>query len=232
VADLQGKVALVTGTAHGIGSAIADGLETDGATVHRADRDTVDLADAKQVASLLDTIGPIDLLVNNAGGVSGQVGKPLEEVTEDEWHAVLDANLTTAFLCTKAAVSGMKDSGFGRIVIISSGAARGISLTSIQAYVSAKAAQVAFTRQMAHELGPYGITVNCIAPGFVLSNPTTQAQWDSYGEQGQRKLTEQIALRRLGSAEDIANGVRFLVSAQASWITGQLLAIDGGHTAL
>jgi 3-oxoacyl-[acyl-carrier protein] reductase len=215
VADLQGKVALVTGTAHGIGSAIADGLETDGATVHRADRDTVDLADAKQVASLLDTIGPIDLLVNNAGGVSGQVGKPLEEVTEDEWHAVLDANLTTAFLCTKAAVWGMKDSGFGRIVIISSGAA-----------------QVAFTRQMAHELGPYGITVNCIAPGFVLSNPTTQAQWDSYGEQGQRKLTEQIALRRLGSAEDIANGVRFLVSAQASWITGHLLAIDGGHTAL
>jgi 3-oxoacyl-[acyl-carrier protein] reductase len=200
--------------------------------VHRADRDTVDLADAKQVEVLLDSIGPIDLLVNNAGGVSGQVGKPLEEVTEDEWHAVLDANLTTAFLCTKAAVSGMKDSGFGRIVIISSGAARGISLTSIQAYVSAKAAQVAFTRQLAHESGPYGITVNCIAPGFVLSSPTTQAQWDSYGEQGQRKVTEQIALRRLGSAEDIANGVRFPVSAQASWITGQLLAIDGGHTAL
>ncbi|MDT5173269.1 MAG: 3-oxoacyl-[acyl-carrier protein] reductase [Mycobacterium sp.] len=200
--------------------------------MHRADRDTVDLADAKQVEVLLDSIGPIDLLVNNAGGVSGQVGKPLEEVTEDEWHAVLDANLTTAFLCTKAAVSGMKDSGFGRIVIISSGAARGISLTSIQAYVSAKAAQVAFTRQLAHESGPYGITVNCIAPGFVLSSPTTQAQWDSYGEQGQRKVTEQIALRRLGSAEDIANGVRFLVSAQASWITGQLLAIDGGHTAL
>jgi 3-oxoacyl-[acyl-carrier protein] reductase len=231
VSDLRGKVALVTGTAHGIGSAIADGLEEDGAVVHRADRDTVDLADSDQVDDFLAGIGPIDVLVNNAGGVTGQVGKPLDDVTGDEWRAVLDANLTTTFLCTRAVVPTMKNSRAGRIVTISSGAARGISLTGIQAYVSAKAAQVAFTRQMASELGPFGITVNCVAPGFVLSNPSTQAQWESYGEQGQRKLTEQIALRRLGTAEDIAHGVRFLVSAKASWITGQLLSIDGGHTA-
>lgn len=229
--DLKGRVALVTGSAHGIGSAIATGLEGDGATVYRADRDTVDLSDADQVKKLLTEIGPVDLLVNNAGGVTGQVGKPLDEVSEADWRAVLDANLTTTFLCTRAVIGSMKQAGFGRIVNISSGAARGISLTGIQAYVSAKAAQVAFTRQMSHELGPFGITVNCIAPGFVLSNPTTQSQWESYGEQGQRELVERIALRRLGTAEDIANGVRFFVSAAASWITGQMLSIDGGHSA-
>jgi 3-oxoacyl-[acyl-carrier protein] reductase len=227
--DLKGRVALVTGSAHGIGSAIAAGLEDDGALVHRADRDTVDLSDAGQVRDLIARIGPVDLLVNNAGGVTGQVGKPLEEVSDDEWRIVLDANLTTTFLCTRAVVPAMKQAGFGRIVTISSGAARGISLTGIQAYVSAKAAQVAFTKQMSHELGPFGITVNCIAPGFVLSNPTTQAQWESYGEQGQRELVDRIALRRLGTPEDIAHGVRFFVSDAASWITGQLLSIDGGQ---
>ncbi len=228
--DLKGRVALVTGSAHGIGSAIAAGIEDDGATVYRADRDTVDLSDADQVRDLIAGIGPVDLLVNNAGGVTGQVGRPLDEVSEDDWRAVLDANLTTTFLCTRAVIGSMKEAGFGRIVNISSGAARGISLTGIQAYVSAKAAQVGFTKQMSHELGPFGITVNCIAPGFVLSNPTTQAQWESYGEQGQHELVERIALRRLGTAEDIAHGVRFFVSDAASWITGQLLSIDGGHS--
>ena len=82
---------------------------------------------------------------------------------------------------------------------------------------------------MAHELGQYGITVNCIAPGFVRSNPTTEKQWESYGEEGQRQLVEQIALRRLGTAQDIANGVKFFVSQDASWITGQVISIDGGH---
>jgi len=230
VTGLSGRVALVTGAAHGIGQAIADGLAADGATVHRTDLDRADLADPDQVSALLAETGPVDLLVNNAGGVRGQVGRPLEEVTDDDWAAVLDANLTSTFLCTRAVVPAMKRSGYGRIVNIASGAARGVSLTGIQAYVSAKAGQVGFTRQMAHELGPHGITVNCIAPGFVLSNPTTQAQWDSYGESGQRELVSHIALRRLGTAEDIAHGVRFLVSDRASWITGQLLSIDGGHT--
>jgi 3-oxoacyl-[acyl-carrier protein] reductase len=227
--DLQGRSALVTGSAHGIGTAIADGLEADGATVYRVDRDTVDLSDRAQVTDLLDRIGPVELLVNNAGGVSGQVGAPLEEVSEADWRAVLDANLTTTFLCTRAVIASMKKSRFGKIVNISSGAARGVSLTGIQAYVSAKAAQVAFTRQMAYELGPFGINVNCVAPGFVLSNPSTKAQWDSYGESGQRALIERTALRRLGTADDIAHGVRFLLSPAASWITGQLLSIDGGH---
>ena len=123
----------------------------------------------------------------------------------------------------------MKSAGWGRIVNISSGAGRSVSLTGIQAYTTAKAAQIGFTRQMAHELGPHNITVNCIAPGFVLSNPSTQRQWESYGEQGQAELVSGIALRRLGRAEDIANGVRWFASDHAAWVTGQTISIDGGH---
>ena len=226
--ELSGKVALVTGTAHGIGTAIAAGLEEDGATVHRVDRDTADLSDSRQVAALVGRIGRVDILVNNAGGVVGQVGRPLEDISDEDWRAILDANLTSTFVCTRAVVPGMKAAGAGRIVNISSGAGRSVSLTGIQAYASAKAAQIGFTRQMAHELGRFGITVNCIAPGFIRSNPATEKQWESYGEAGQRALVERIALRRLGAPEDIANGVRFFVSARASWITGQLISIDGG----
>ena len=226
--ELSGKVALVTGTAHGIGTAIAAGLEEDGATVHRVDRDTADLSDSRQVAALIGRIGRVDILVNNAGGVVGQVGRPIEDISDEDWRAIVDANLTSTFLCTRAVVPGMKAAGAGRIVNISSGAGRSVSLTGIQAYASAKAAQIGFTRQMAHELGRFGITVNCIAPGFIRSNPATEKQWESYGEAGQRALVERIALRRLGAPEDIANGVRFFVSARASWITGQLISIDGG----
>jgi 3-oxoacyl-[acyl-carrier protein] reductase len=228
MAELAGKVALVTGSAHGIGTAIADGLAEDGATVHRVDRDTADLSDPSQVAAVVKRVGRVDVLVNCAGGVVGQVGRPIDEISDADWKAVLDANLTTTFLCTRAVVPAMKASGWGRIVNISSGAGRSVSLTGIQAYTSAKAGQIGFTRQMAHELGRFGITVNCIAPGFVRSNPASEAQWQSYGEEGQRRVIERIALRRLGTPEDIANGVRFFVSSRASWITGQVLSIDGG----
>jgi len=230
VPDLGGRTALVTGTAHGIGAVIADALERSGATVHGVDRDTVDVTDSAQVAALVERVGALDILVNNAGGVVGQVGRPLEEVSDADWRAVVDANLTSTFVCTRAVAPGMKERRYGRIVNISSGAGRSVSLTGIQAYASAKAGQIGFTRQMAHELGPFGITVNCIAPGFVRSNPTTEKQWESYGEEGQRRLIESIALRRVGRPEDIANGVRFFVSARASWITGQVLSIDGGRS--
>jgi len=221
-------VALVTGTRHGIGTAIADALEVEGVEVVRTDREEMDVTDADSVNRFVAALDRVDILVNNAGGVAGQVHRPLEEVTDAEWRQVIDVNLTGAFHCTRAVIPGMKKRGFGRIVTISSGAGRSVSLTGIQAYASAKAAEIAFTRQMAHELGPFGITVNCIAPGFVLSNPSTLAQWESYGAEGQRHLVEGIPLRRLGRAEDIAYGVAFLVSERASWITGQTLSIDGG----
>jgi len=230
--SLSGRTAVVTGTAHGIGAAIAQALADDGATVHSVDKDTADLASASAVHEFFAGLGGVDILVNNAGGVVGQVGHPLEEVTDEAWRAVVDANLTSTFLCTRAVVPGMKRRGWGRIVNISSGAGRTVSLTGIQAYASAKAAQIGFTRQMAHELGPFGITVNCIAPGFILSNPTTERQWASYGEAGQRTLVEGIATRRLGKPEDIANGVQFFVSERSSWVTGQTISIDGGHALL
>jgi 3-oxoacyl-[acyl-carrier protein] reductase len=126
----------------------------------------------------------------------------------------------------------MKERRWGRIVNISSAAGLGVSRTGIQAYASAKAGQIGFTRQMAHELGQFGITVNCIAPGFILSNPTTQVQWDGYGEQGQADMLAAIATRRLGQPADIANGVRFFVAERSAWVTGQTIAIDGGHAGL
>lgn len=227
---LDGQAAVVTGTAQGIGRGIADLLESEGAIVHRADKDSVDLRDSAAVDAFFAALGELHILVNNAGGVQGQTHTPIDELTDAAWDAVVDANLRTAFNCTRAAARLMKPARYGRIVNISSGAGRSVSLTGIQAYTSAKAGQIGFTRQMAHELGPYGITVNCIAPGFVLSNPATQAQWDSYGEEGQRALVERIATRRTGQPYDIARGVLFFVAPDAGWVSGQTISIDGGHS--
>ncbi|MEP6692868.1 MAG: SDR family oxidoreductase, partial [Gemmatimonadaceae bacterium] len=148
--------------------------------------------------------------------------------TPDEWQSIFDVNVSGAFYFSQAVAPGMKAARGGRIINISSGAGLGISLTGIQAYAAAKAAQIALTRQLAHELGPWGITVNNIAPGFVRSNAATELQWASYGEAGQRALVDRIALKRLGTAEDIAYGVLIFASDQANWITGQVLSIDGG----
>jgi 3-oxoacyl-[acyl-carrier protein] reductase len=231
-AGLTGRVAVVTGTANGIGAEIADALGGEGAKVHRVDKDTVDLTVPAAVREFFAAVGGTDILVNNAGGVCGQTGHPLEEVGDDDWHAVVNANLTTAFLCTRAVVPAMKQRRWGRIINISSAAGLTVSKTGIQAYTSAKAGQIGFTRQMAHELGPFGITVNCIAPGFILSNPTTQRQWESYGERGQRDLVLGIATRRLGHPADIANGVLFFAAERSGWVTGQVIAIDGGSALL
>jgi 3-oxoacyl-[acyl-carrier protein] reductase len=229
---LAGKTAVVTGTAHGIGAGIAEALRGDGAKVHGVDKDTADLSVPAAAAEFFAGVGPVDILVNCAGGVAGQVGRPLEEVTPEHWRAVVDANLTTAFLCTRAVIPGMKERRWGRIITIASSAGLGVSKTGIQAYTSAKAAQIGFTRQLAAELGPFGITVNCIAPGFIRSNPTTEMQWAGYGPDGQAALIESISMRRLGEPADIANGVQFFASGRSSWVTGQIIAIDGGHAGL
>jgi 3-oxoacyl-[acyl-carrier protein] reductase len=251
--DFTGKVAIVTGAAHGFGRAISLAFTQARAVVWGCDviddelRETERLArrdsgrcetrivDVREkhavdafVREAATETGRADILVNNAGGVLGQTGRPLEEVTPDEWQSIFDVNVTGAFHLAQAVAPGMKSARSGRIINISSGAGLGVSLTGIQAYASAKAAQIGLTRQLAHELGPWGITVNSIAPGFVRSNPATERQWESYGPNGQRELLDRIALKRLGTPEDIANGVLFFASEYAGWITGQVLSIDGG----
>jgi 3-oxoacyl-[acyl-carrier protein] reductase len=251
--DYSGKIAIVTGAAHGIGRSICcelgragaqvwacDVLEDDLRETRHACREiggrceigTVDVTNAESVSRFVEEVGSsagrIDILVNVAGGVVGQVGKPIEEVSDADWNAILAVNLTGTFYCARTVAPFMKQQRYGRIVNISSGAGRSTSLTGIQAYTSAKAGQIGLTRQLARELGPWNITVNNIAPGFVRSNPSTERQWESYGEEGQRQLVERLALKRLGGPEDIAYGVLFFASDYAGWCTGQLLSIDGG----
>lgn len=251
--EFANKTVIVTGAAHGIGRAISLAFVERGAQVWACDVLTNELAETRRlcpnvagkfeirsvdvtdrdavfafVTEATQARGKAEILVNNAGGVLGQVGRHLEEVSTEDWDSIYNVNTRGTFYFSQAVAPGMKTARFGRIINISSGAGLGISLTGIQAYASAKAAQIGLTRQLAHELGPWEITVNNIAPGFVRSNPTTERQWESYGEEGQRALVNSIALKRLGSSEDIAHGVLFLASAYAGWITGQVISIDGG----
>jgi 3-oxoacyl-[acyl-carrier protein] reductase len=244
-----GKSVIVTGAAHGIGRAICIAFAERGAHVwgcdilpdelaetsklcHNAggicEVRTVDVRDVEAIRAFVAEAGDADILINNAGGVLGYVGKSIEAVTPTEWNDILAVNLNAAFWFAQAVVPAMKTRGFGRIITISSGAGLNISLTGIQAYATAKAGVIHLTRQLAHELGQYGITVNSIAPGFVRSNPNTERQWQSYGEAGQQQLLANIAMRRLGTPDDIAHGALFIASDYASWVTGQVLAIDGG----
>ena len=251
--NFTGKTAIVTGAAHGFGRAISLALALRGANVWACDVLEDELLETQRlvlsaggkcttrkvdvrnklgvekfVADASETTGFVHILVNNAGGVLGQIGRPLEDVTPEQWNDIFAVNVSGAFYFTQAVSPGMKTARDGRIINISSGAGLGISLTGIQAYASAKAAQIGLTRQLAHELGPWNITVNNIAPGFVRSNPTTERQWESYGVDGQNALIDKIALKRLGTPDDIANGVLFFASEHANWITGQVLSIDGG----
>lgn len=244
--QFDNKTVIVTGAAHGFGQAIALAFSSLGARVYAWDLieaqleqtklkatghcevRAVDVTNPQAVLEASNAIGQVDILVNNAGGVLGQVGKPLETVTPKEWNDIVAVNMSAAFYTAQAVAPGMKAAGWGRIINISSGAGLGPSLTGIQAYASAKAGLINLTRQLCHELGTWNITVNCIAPGFVLSNPTTEKQWQSYGQEGQRRLLENIAMKRLGEPSDIANGVLFFASDLANWVSGQVLSVDGG----
>lgn len=247
---LSQRRAIVTGAAQGIGRSIVQSLASEGVLVAAFDLNaeglqaalaagatrthTLDLAQRMAVAEAVDTCaaqwGGIDILVNCAGGVRGQVGRPLEEISEQDWTVLFEANVSGAFWCAQAVAPHMKRGCFGRIINIASGAGLRPSLTGIQAYTASKHALVGLTKQLSLELGPHGITVNSVAPGFVLSNPATQRQWESYGEEGQQRLMESIHTRRLGQPQDIADAVTFLASDAAGWISGQVLSVDGGRS--
>src|SRR5499433_3962852 len=185
----DGKTVVVSGVGHGFGRCIAETFAQLGARVFGCDLSAVELAETAkagvdtEVLDLTDraaaaawivriertTGGAVDVLVNNAGGVAGQEMRPIEEVTDADWDRIFAVNINAAFALSRAVAAGMKRAGSGRIINISSGAGLGPSLTGIQAYCSAKHAVVGLTRQLAHELGPCGITVNSVAPGFVRS---------------------------------------------------------------
>jgi len=247
---LEGRVIAVTGAASGFGRAIAVFLAGQGARVHVADRDaaglaqltaehlaihasTRDLADRAAAAGWIADVeaaagGAIGVLVNNAGGSLGQVPKDLTEVSDAEWDAILAINLTAVFALCRAVVPGMRRAGGGRIINIGSRASQHASLAGVQAYTAAKHAIAGLTRQLAADLGPSGITVNCVAPALVRTNSHRDAQWERYGAVGQQAMLNRIALRRLGTAEDIAHAVGFLASDLAAYITGVVLPVDGG----
>ncbi len=249
-AGFDKRVVLVTGAAQGIGAAIAEAFVRHGAVVHIADIDgdgvaargkaldvphhALDLSDRDRTRETVDRIagsqGPVEILVNGAGGVRGQTGQPIEAVTEADWRSIFQANLDGAFWLTQAVAPAMKEAGFGRVVNIASRAGLRPSLTGIAAYTAAKHALVGLTRQLSWELAPHGVTVNAIAPGFILSNPTTVRQWEAFGAEGQKRVIDAIHTKRLGAPEDIAHAALFFADPASGWITGETLSVDGGHS--
>jgi 3-oxoacyl-[acyl-carrier protein] reductase len=248
--DFSGRTVAVSGAAIGFGRAICEAFAARGATVFGCDirepelaalsRDygaavrEVDLTDRAAAAAWIAEAeaaagGALDVLVNNAGGVAGQEGRPIEEVSDEDWDRVFAVNVGAAMALSRAAVPAMKAAGRGAIVNIGSGASLQASLTGVQAYCAAKHAVLGLTRQLAQELGPHGIRVNCVAPGFVQTNPATERQWRSWSPERQRAMLDAIPLRRFGTPQDIAKATLFLASDDAAFITGQILSVNGGR---
>jgi len=239
------KVALVTGSSRGIGRAIAIELANEGINIvvnnsknpqeglevvkeikkmgQHAVYIQADVSDPKQVENMVKRIinefGRIDILVNNAGII---MDKKLENMDIEQWNKVISVNLTGTFNCTKAVIKYMKKQGGGKIVNISSIVGE-IGNFGQSNYAASKGGVIAFTKTVAKEYAKYGITVNAVAPGFIKTK-----MLEGIPEEIMRKILEQIPLRRLGEPEEVAKLVRFLVSDDANYITGQVININGG----
>ena len=240
--DLSGKIALVTGASRGIGAAIADTLAQAGATVvGTATSDSgaaaigerlaqwngqgkaLNAAEADGIENLIADIekefGKLDILVNNAGITRDNL---LMRMKEEEWDEIMQVNLKSVFRASKAVLRGMMKQRSGRIINITS--VVGAMGNAGQAnYAAAKAGLMGFAKSMAREVGSRGITVNCIAPGFINTDMTR-----ALPEEVRKTFEAQTALGRFGDAQDIADAVLFLASDQAKYITGQTLHVNGG----
>ena len=244
----DGRIVLVSGGAQGIGRAIATAFRDSGARVHLTDRDprikdegmalgvpahVVDLSDRAASHALVQDVvrqeGRIDVLALAAGGLAGLAGLPLEGVTDENWDCIMDANVKSALWLSQAVAPIMAASGWGRIVIVSSGAGLRQSLTGLHGYTASKHAVIGLTKQLSVGLAAKGVTVNSVAPGFILSSPDAQRQWDGWDAERQARVLSAVHTGRLGEPEDIAKATLFLASEQAGWITGQVLSVDGGR---
>ncbi len=242
---LDGKVAVVTGAAQGIGRALADGLAAEGARIVVADLRgaeeaaarypdgvglTVDVADEDDVARLVDVTvdrcGGLDVLVNNAGLYASLEMRAFTEIPLEEWRTVMDVNVASMFLMCRAAVPVMREAGGGAIVNISSGTPfRGVPF--LLHYVTSKGAIVAFTRALARELGKDGIRVNCVAPGFTMSEGVKQHP--EVIEKLRDVSVSARTIQRDQEPEDVVGAVTYLCGPSASFVTGQTIVIDGGQ---
>jgi 3-oxoacyl-[acyl-carrier protein] reductase len=239
--DLSGRTALVTGSTRGIGRAIAETLAGAGARVAVVGRDAgraeeaanaigqgavgfaCDVADPASVTALVESVekafGQIDILVNNAGLTRDNI---LFRIKDDDWDAVLDANLRGAFVAIRAASRGMMKRRWGRIINIAS--VVGIIGNKGQAnYAASKAGLIGLTKSVAKELASRNILINAVAPGFIETDMTA-----AMTPEARETLSGQIPLERLGTPNDVAATVAFLASDLASYITGQVLVVDGG----
>jgi NAD(P)-dependent dehydrogenase (short-subunit alcohol dehydrogenase family) len=243
--SLTGKVAIVTGASQGIGNAIARGLAAEGARIVVADLSraqeaaeefkggvglTVDVADEAQVEQMaretVERCGSIDVLVNNAGLYASLQMRPFTEIPVDEWRQVMDVNVLSMFLTTRAVVPHMRGRGGGRVVNISSGTPfRGVPF--LLHYVTSKGAIVAFTRALAKELGRDDILVNCVAPGFTMSDGVREHP--EVIEALRDVSVSARTLQRDQEPEDVVGAVVFLCGPGAEFVTGQTIVIDGGQ---
>jgi 3-oxoacyl-[acyl-carrier protein] reductase len=248
MSQLKGRVALVTGSSRGIGAAIARLFAAEGAAVAVHGRDaaavaevtalierdggravgvTADLTRAADIEALRTSVerqlGPVDTLVANAGG-SPVRPAPLEQISEEDWRASVDANLTATFLTVKEFLPGMKERGAGTIVTMSSAAARRAHSGSPMAYAAAKAGIELLTKEIAAQAGPQGVRANCLAPETIL----TERNQRQIPAEVQDQLRDSHPVRRLGTPDDVAQAALFLASERSGWISGVTLDVAGG----
>ncbi|MFP6569071.1 MAG: SDR family NAD(P)-dependent oxidoreductase [Dehalococcoidia bacterium] len=259
--SFEGKTAIITGAAQGIGRAVALEFAERGANLLLADIQSakvesvaaeirasgskatataVDVTDSNSVASMVELaiseFEQVDILVNDAGGSGTEGVLRIEEVSEDRWDAQVDLNLKGAFLCCKAIVPHMRRRGSGRIVNLSSSNAKGhfgpLNTSGIRLpYAAAKAGIIGLTAQLARDLGRSGIYVNCVLPGFILTEEgaRVRGRYEELQQASQEAMAEAVPLGRAGRADEVAKAVAFMASDEASYITGTVLDVTGGR---